>query len=322
MNPLAKLPLPRISIFLSLLSCAGAAALPLRAELTEEQKKIPLEADVQDSKSTKIVLLAGSTSNKAGQHEYFAGCALLAEWLRQTPGVWPVLVADGWPKNEGVLKNAKAVVVYADGGQKLPFLAPERWKQMKELVEGGAGLVFLHQAVDVPEDRAQEIQSWIGGAWQKDIGCRGHWDMEFSQFAAHPAARGVSAFSAPLDGWLYNLHFSADIVPVLSGKVPEKSRSTADAKAHADREEVVAWAFQRPGGGRSFSFTGCDLHRNWGVEGQRRLVTNGILWSAGIDVPADGASVSMKPGALATNLDAKPAPKPTPTPAQAAQPAQ
>jgi hypothetical protein len=300
------------SALLGLLLAAASFAptLPARAELTEEQRKIPLEADSPDPALSKIVLLAGSTSNKAGQHEYFAGCALLAEWLRQTPGVWPVLVADGWPKNEAVLKNAKAVVVYADGGTKLPFLEESKWNQIKELVKAGAGLVMLHQAVDVPEERAEEIRSWIGGVWKKDIGCRGHWDMEFDGFVQHPVLGGVSAFAAPLDGWLYNLHFSPDIIPLLSGAVPDKSRSTPNAKEHAGRQEVVAWGYQRPGGGRSFAFTGCDLHRNWGVEGQRRLVTNGVLWSAGVEIPAGGAPVSLAGGALATNLDAKPAPQP------------
>lgn len=295
------------------------AALPGRADLTDEQRKVPLEVDSADPSLAKIVLLAGSTSNKAGQHEYFAGCAMLADWLRKSPGVWPVLAADGWPKNEAVFKNARAVVVFADGGPKLPFLDPARWEVMKNLVASGAGLVMLHQAVDVPEDRAAEIQQWLGGVWKKDIGCRGHWDMEFSQFPKHATLNGVTAFSAPLDGWLYNLHFSDGIVPLLTGAVPEKSRSTADARSHAERAEVVAWAYERPQGGRSFAFTGCDLHRNWSVEGQRRFVTNGILWSAKVPVPQDGALTPMSPGDITANMDAKPAPAPKPPASATAQ---
>jgi len=302
------------SVFLILLSAAFAAAAPVRAELTDEQRKLPLEADSPDPKLAKIVLLAGSTSNKPGQHEYFAGCALLAQWLRETPGVWPVLVADGWPKNEAILEGAKAVVVYADGGAKLPFLEQGRWDRMKRLVEKGTGLVALHQAVDIPEDHARDFQQWIGAAWQKDIGCRGHWDMEFSEFPKHPALNGVAAFSAPLDGWLYNLHFASGVKPLLSGVVPEKSRSTADARSHEGRSEVVAWAYERPAGGRSFAFTGCDLHRNWSVEGQRRFVTNGILWSANLEVPKEGANVAMLPAAISSNLDAKPAVAAAPVP--------
>jgi hypothetical protein len=130
---------------------------------------------------------------------------------------------------------------------------------------------------------------------------------------------GVAAFAAPLDGWLYNLHFRDGIVPLLTGVVPEKSRSTADARSHAERPEVVAWAYERANGGRSFAFTGCDLHRNWTVEGQRRFVTNGILWSAKLPVPQDGAPTPMAPGDIATNMDAKPAPAPKAAAPAAAQ---
>ena len=290
------------------LSFASLLCATSHAELTEEQRRIPLETEAPTPGLPKVVLLAGSVSNKPGQHEYFAGCALMADCLRQSGKVWPVLVAEGWPKNEAVFKDARALVVYADGGPRLSFLAPERWNRVRQVADSGAGLVFLHQAVEVPDDRASEFQQWIGAVWQKDIGCRGHWDMEFSQFPKHPVLQGVTAFAAPLDGWLYNLHFSPQAVPLLAGAVPDKSRSTADAKSHAERPEVVAWAFERANKGRSFAFTGCDLHRNWGVESQRRMLVNAILWSAGIDVPSEGAPVSITPAALSANLDAKHAP--------------
>jgi hypothetical protein len=303
----------------TLLCTLLALTLCARAELTEEQRRIPLEAASPDPKLAKIVLIAGSTSNKPGQHEYFAGCALMMEWLKQTPGVWPVLVAEGWPKNEAILDGAKAVVVYADGGVKLPFLEPARWAKMKSLIDGGTGLVMLHQAVDLPAERAEEMKAWLGAVFQSDIGSRGHWDMEFSEFPQHPVTRGVTAFAAPLDGWLFNLHFADGAVPLLAGQVPDKGRSTADAKAHSGRAEVVGWAYERANGGRSFGFTGCDLHRNWSVESQRRFVTNGILWSAKIEVPANGAPVPFEAASLGANLDFKPKAASAAAPAPAAQ---
>lgn len=296
--------------------CVVALASPSFAELTAEQRTVPLEAASQDPKQAKIILLAGSVSNKPGQHEYFAGCALLANALRQTPGVFPVMAADGWPKDESIFEGARAVVVYADGGEKLPFLESARWEKMKSLVAKGTGLVMLHQAVDVPENRAAEIQSWLGGVFRKDIGCRGHWDMSFDAYPTHAVTRGVEPFSAPLDGWLYNLHFEPGAVPVISGQVPDKVRTTVDAKAHAGRAETIGWVYERPDGGRSFAFTGADLHRNWQVEAQRRLVVNGVLWSAKVDVPAAGAPVAFPPGDIAKNLDDKPKPAVKPAPKQ------
>src|SRR6185503_10551774 len=89
----------------------------------------------------------------------------------------------------------------------------------------------------------------------------------------------------------------------LVGAVPDSSRTTADAKKHIGRAEVVAWAYERPTRGRSFAFTGCDLHQNWEIESQRRLVVNGILWAAGVKVPKEGAKVDFNAADIERNLE-------------------
>jgi len=123
-----------------------------------------------------------------------------------------------------------------------------------------------------------------------------------------PILQGVAAFDAPKDGWLFNLHFAdKGVSPVMVGKVSDTARSTADAKAHAGRDETIAWSYERPDGGRSFGFTGCDLHKNWGVDDQRRMVANGILWAAKVEVPAAGAPVKIDDADLTSNMDLKPA---------------
>ena len=306
---------------LPLLLCLAALAPFARAELTDEQKRVPLEADTTDPKLAKIVILAGSVSSKPGGHEYFAGCTILANALKQTTGVWPVMSAEGWPKDERIFDGARAVVFYADGGAKLPFLEAARWEKVKSLVGKGVGFVMLHQAVDVPEDRADEIQSWLGGVFKKDIGCRGHWDMSFDSFPKHAVTRGVQPFSAPGDGWLYNLHFAPNAVPVIAGQVPDKARTSADAKAHSGRAEVLGWTYERANGGRSFAFTGADWHTNWKAEGQRRLVVNGILWSAKLEIPEGGAPVAFDAADIMKNWDDKPKAAAKPAAEKSAKPA-
>ena len=98
--------------------CLTAFAAP-----SYDQSRVPLEVDAPKPGMTKIVLLAGGPSSKTMAHEYFAGCALLMDWLKQQPGVWPVMVRD-WPKNERVLEGAKSVVYFGDGGGKQPFATP------------------------------------------------------------------------------------------------------------------------------------------------------------------------------------------------------
>jgi hypothetical protein len=269
------------------------------ANVDQAASKVPIELDTHDQQLAKIILLAGEPSSKPGQHEYFADCALMFGWLKQTPGVWPVL-AHTWPTNESIFDNAKCIVVLMDGGAKHPLIEEARRKKLGDLEQQGIGIAVFHQSVDLPAEHADDAKAALGGVWLADIGCRGHWDMELKPRGEHPILRGVKPFTAKGDGWLYNLHFveSGKFTPLLVGQVPDKSRTTADAKKYNGRDEVIAWAYERENGGRAFCFTGIDLHKNWELESQRRLVVNGILWSAGVEVPKDGAKVEMKAGDL------------------------
>ncbi|MBI3856151.1 MAG: hypothetical protein HY293_10730 [Planctomycetes bacterium] len=90
----------------------------------QDRSDVPLEVEPTDASAAKIVVIAGGFSKGKGEHEYFAGSALLTKLLKQTPGVAPVLAAEGWPKNERLLEGAKTIVFYMDGGGKQPILAP------------------------------------------------------------------------------------------------------------------------------------------------------------------------------------------------------
>ena len=60
------------------------------------------------------------------------------------------------------------------------------------------------------------------------------------------------------------------------------------------KDQTVAWVLERkgPNGGRSFGTTLGHFHDNFRIEAFRRMIVNGILWSAGLEVPKDGAKVS------------------------------
>jgi type 1 glutamine amidotransferase len=67
--------------------------------------------------------------------------------------------------------------------------------------------------------------------------------------------------------------------------------------------QTVAWAFERPDGGRGFGFTGGHFHKNWGDDNQRKVVLNAILWTAKAAVPADGVTSKVTAEELEANLD-------------------
>jgi hypothetical protein len=75
-------------------------------------------------------------------------------------------------------------------------------------------------------------------------------------------------------------------------------------------DDIVAWAYERPGGGRSFSFTGLDAHAAWSLDGMRQFVVNGVLWSAGIEIPKEGASCEADDAVLTAMQTPREPPKP------------
>ena len=65
----------------------------------------------------RIVFLAGRPSHKSGDHEFRAGCLLLAKALN-TQSDLPVKaeVISGWPRDDTVLDGAATLVIYCDSG--------------------------------------------------------------------------------------------------------------------------------------------------------------------------------------------------------------
>ncbi len=271
--------------------------IPLRSE-----EPGSIEVQPTDPKLAKIVLIAGSNVFKPGEHEYVAGCAVLRDLLKQTTGVAPVLALD-WPKKPETLAGAKSVVFLFDGGDKHQLLAANRMAQVRKLADEGVGLVGLHQFVDVPKDLGDRMRDLMGAAWEKGHSQRAHWVHKFATFAEHPSSRGVTPFQID-DGYLFKLRF----VPELKGVTPLlRTVSPKAASQELTDEAIVAWLYSRANGGRSFTFTGTHLHASLAEEGYRRFLVNNILWTASVEIPKSGASVSLSSEGLNKYLKNGPA---------------
>jgi hypothetical protein len=287
---------------IAVLMLLGALATPGRSA------EPALEESPREPGLAKIVLVAGSSVYKPGEHEYLAGCVALRDLLRQTPGVFPVLAVD-WPEKPATLDGARSVVMFFDGGDKHPIRDAGRLSQLQKLADRGIGLVALHQDVDVPEALGDPMRALMGAAWEKGFSQRAHWVTTFKTFPDHPICRGVTPFEID-DGWLFKLRF----VPGLKGVTPllRTSSPKTPVPLQDGSEDVVSWAYDRPGsgGGRSFAFTGGHLHRSLAEEGYRRFLVNGILWTASVPIPAAGARVALS----AADLNPSLAPGSPPTP--------
>ncbi len=290
--------------------CCGIVLLAFAtpAFAADLKPKLPpgfkLEETPSDLKAAKIVLIAGSNYYKPGEHDYIAGCAVLADLLKQSPGIAPVLALD-WPKKPETLNGARAIVFYFDGGDKHGVLKGDRLAEVQKLAAAGAGIVQLHQTADYPKDFAGRAREWGGGTWEKSTGQRAHWVSEFKTFPDHPIFRGVAPIKID-DGWLSQNTFvegKKGVTPLLRTVKPKGTLKETDDGA------VVAWAYERSAlegkpvkRGRTFTFTGGHLHSSLSEEAYRRFLINGILWSAGVDVPKTGAPVKLQAADLTKYL--------------------
>jgi type 1 glutamine amidotransferase len=253
----------------------------------------------QDKK--KVVFVAGKASHGYGAHEHHAGCLLLAHYLRQNlPNYAVEVYRDGWPA-EGVqaFAGADAIVVYCDGGG--GHLLMPHLDEFDQVLQRGVGLVCLHYAVEIPKGQpGDHFLNWLGGYFETDWSVNPHWTAHFAALPEHPITRGVQPFQIN-DEWYYHMRFRPgmeQVTPILSAH-PDKSTLSRPDGPHSGNSHVraavregqiqhVAWAAERPDGGRGFGFTGGHDHWNWGDDNFRKVVLNAIVWAAHGEVPQGG----------------------------------
>jgi type 1 glutamine amidotransferase len=105
----------------------------------------------------------------------------------------------------------------------------------------------------------------------------------------HPVVRGVEPLVVPREEFYYRLKWvdpDQGITPLI--RVPISGEL-----------ETVAWAWQRPDGGRSFGFSGLHFHENWQHVQYRRMMAQAALWCVGLPIPRDGLPVEVEEGDLA-----------------------
>src|SRR5438874_838441 len=125
-----------------------------------DQSAVPIEIQPTDPSLAKIVLVAGRPSHGPGEHEFFAGGAILMKLLQENPGVFPVMARDGWPKDSKTFDGAKTVVFFMDGGSGHPIIQNKHLEEVQKLMDAGAGFVNIHYAVEYPKEHGERILSW------------------------------------------------------------------------------------------------------------------------------------------------------------------
>lgn len=269
-------------------------------------------------KKTSILFLAGPRSHASGDHEFYAGCMLLAKALNEQSGLdVEAQVIKGWPEDESVFDGVDAVIIYSDGTK----VVGQGWEKTDQLAKSGVGLMFMHYAVHPsPEQGEQYFRPWIGGAFETGWSVNPHWVADLKVLPDHPVSNGVTDLVRAYDEFYYSMRFPKDRSKVLDlvTAVPTKERLKRIINLWNEngingigKPQTLMWGIEREDGGRGVGFTGGHYHRNWAVDGFRKIALNAIVWVAGMEVPEDGvASNPITEDQLNENLDVYDKPNP------------
>lgn len=276
-------------------------------------------ASLHAAEPKKIIFIAGSPSHGPGEHEHRAGCLLLKACLDQVPAVTSVVYSNGWPEDPpSAFADAAALVIYSDGGDGQPLLRDDRLRTVGDLMKKGVGLACIHYAVEPTIEKGEkEFLDWIGGCFEINWSVNPTWTANYEMFPRHPITRGVNSFKIH-DEWYFHMRFRegmSGVIPILSAVAPASTMNRSDGPHEGNpavrlsvkngEAQHMAWAFERPDGARGFGFTGGHYHKSWANDDLRKLVLNAILWTAKVEVPADGVSSHVTAEQLKQNLDAK-----------------
>jgi hypothetical protein len=288
--------------------CALALAAPALLLLAggagggdkKERDIFDYEAQKAAKDVKRIVFVADTAPHGArGNHEFLAAAMYFARIINnQYPNAYAtVYTKDKWPKD---LKHADTIIVLLNHGRSAVNPA------VKEATDRGAGFMAIHYGVEVDKgEQGQQYLKWLGGYFETFWSVNPFWTPKFDNLPKHEVTRGVKPFEIN-DEWYYHMRFvekMEGVTPILQalpplntikdgGKKPSTHGGNPDVYADvaAGKPQVVAWAYERPDGGRGFGFTGLHKHDNLGNDSFRTLLLNAVAWVSKLEVPAHGVA--------------------------------
>jgi type 1 glutamine amidotransferase len=254
-----------------------------------------------DPPQTQVLVLVGPSTHPPGTHEVAAGGRLVAyclEHAENVPGMKATVVTK-WPDDRQMLQKVATVVFTGDRFP--PAEMPDRERIMGDLttmMDHGCGLVCFHYATglgatSVTPEGDHPLLRWMGGYFATK--CPHHQSIARIYEAAtiepekaeHPVLRGWKTFTVHDEPYINNYFGKEGLAKNVT------ALATSMLPPEAPRREIVAWAVARPDGGRGMGVVMPHFYRNWQVDDLRRLILNGVVWSAKREVPPEGVKTAL-----------------------------
>lgn len=250
----------------------------------------------------RVLILVGPSNHPPGTHEVAAGGRVLEHCLNaaELPVRVKAELRTDWPADGAKSLTDVAAVAFI-GDLFPPEVMPKRDAVMADLAamtKRGCGIVCLHyatglEAKHVAADGDHPLLHWTGGYFATR--CKHHQSVArvFQEATVepakgdHPALRGWKGFTVHDEPYINN--FFAKDGPVKGFT----ALAAAELPPEKPKRETVAWAVERPDGGRGAGVVMPHFFRNWKNDDMRTLILNAIVWAAKLDIPRDGVRVKV-----------------------------
>lgn len=249
----------------------------------------------------RVLIVVGPSRHPPGSHECAAGGRLLKHTLENmtnVPGVHADVVYE-WPERQ--LRDAASTILFIGDTFPANRLANPRQNlaDLATMMQRGCGIVCVHYATgllgeDVTPAGEHPLLQWMGGYFA-NRSCPHHTSIAKIYPAAviepaapqHPVSRGWQAFTVHDEPYINNYfgpdnHLASNVTAFATSLLPPQS----------PKRETVAWGIERPDGGRGFSIVMPHFYKNWRQDQLRRFILNAIVWTAKLEVPADGVQTT------------------------------
>ncbi|MGJ8658087.1 MAG: ThuA domain-containing protein [Akkermansiaceae bacterium] len=269
-----------------------------------------------------VLFLTGKVTHGWGQHERLATSTLLAGLLKNVdPQITTEVVLvddDGWP-SQAQIDKADCIFLNTYGLSGHIVSSGERMAALERHMDQGKGLcaISFGLAVKSSQELGERWKRLTGGVWGANGVALFYTEKLFvPKGEDHPVVNGVPEHKIN-DEIFFNFERAGEVhgklTPVLvhngqginfPSNAGIRGNRNAFGRKKAGYEFMMAWAFERAGGGRSFCHGGGRYHFNLAKDSYRKSLINGIMWTLGKDIPKNGYH-SLTPSAvtMVANLD-------------------
>ena len=250
-----------------------------------------------------LIIGQGTDGHPPTTHEFMAATRVLTELLKPYPALQTRVVKadEPWADGPKLIEQADGVVLFVTQGAQWMQVDPKRQAALRAVAARAGAIVAVHWSVGAKDAAYIEGQLELLGA------TRGGPQRKYQVLATeltrvapeHPILRGIGDLKV-YDEMYYALDRRPGIQPLFNAKID-------------GQQEMVAWAWERPDGGRSFGFVGLHFHANWQLPEYRRFIVQAVLWSLKLPIPQTGVNADLDTKFLELNGALPPLPGPTTT---------